>query len=523
MNSILVAKPKLVTIVSFTRLFSATTINCSKRSALRKPNVSTLTKHLRPDGLNGRERRDLLKAALKSNKPRSTANAPYVPVKRRLETIKSNHPVVPALSRKNPDLVNEELPSNAKQLSAFLATQTFDDLNLSSEASLAAKLVLDKVDDPKPSEIQALAIPQLLDRRKKHVLVAAETGSGKTLSYLLPTIDMLKADEKKKGLVKRRLDHPRAIVLVPTRELVSQVVKTCKSLSHITKFRAVGLGGRTPRSQVSELLANGPIDIMVTTPTTLLSYQKDHTISMSDTRYLIIDEADSLFDAGWGDECRKIIQRVQDVAEKTQTSEKIVIVSATLPRSVHGALDTLFPKLVKITTPSLHKALPNLKQSFVDLQRFQGNRQLALLEVLKKNIKDDKTLVFCNTRKSVELVHKFMQTKKLDALALYKDAPMSRTEALDLFSKPKAVDGEEVNVNHNVLISTDIASRGIDTTFVDHVILYDFPTSVVDYLHRVGRTARAGQTGKATSLIGRKDRMISDRIRRSIREGTVMT
>ncbi|KAG1079640.1 hypothetical protein G6F42_023674 [Rhizopus arrhizus] len=335
---------------------------------------------------------------------------------------------------------------------------------------------------------------------------------------------MLKADEKTKGLVKRRLDHPRAVVLVPTRELVSQVVKSCKGLSHITKFRAVGLGGRTPRSQVSELLANGPIDILVTTPTTLVSYEKDRTLSLADTRYLIIDEADSLFDAGWGDDCRKIIKRVQETAEKTKQPEKVVVVSATLPRSVHNALDTLFPQLVKFTTPSLHKALPNLKQSFVDLQRFQGNRQLALLEVLKKNIKDDKTLVFCNTKKSVELVHKFLQTKNLDALALYKDAPMSRTEALELFSQPKAAEGEEGgNVDHNVLISTDIASRGIDTTFVDHVILYDFPTSVVDYLHRVGRTARAGQTGKATSLIGRKDRMMSDRIKRSIREGTVMT
>jgi superfamily II DNA/RNA helicase len=177
--------------------------------------------------------------------------------------------------------------------------------------------------------------------------------------------------------------------------------------------------------------------------------------------------------------------------------------------------------MTKITTPSLHKALPNLKQSFVDLQRFQGNRQLGLLEVLKKNIKDDKTLVFCNTKKSVEIVHKFLQTMNLEPLALYKDAPMSRTEALELFAQPKS--DEPDKVDHNVLISTDIASRGIDTTFVDHVVLYDFPTSVVDYLHRVGRTARAGNTGKATSLIGRKDRMMSDRIRRSIREGTVMT
>ncbi|KAL9557506.1 hypothetical protein MBANPS3_001360 [Mucor bainieri] len=500
MNTLLLSKStiKSSSLESCIRLFSATSIACSKRSALRKPNVSSLTKHLKPDGLNGRERRDLLKAALKPK-----TSAPYVPVKRRLETIKPN--IAPPLSRKNPDLVTEKQPSNAKQLSAFLATQTFDDLGLSAETVTAAKTVLGNTDTLKPTEIQALAIPQLLDRRKKHVLVAAETGSGKTLSYLLPAIDMLKADEKTKGLVKRRLDHPRAVVLVPTRELVSQVVKSCKGLSHVTKFRAVGLGGRTPRSQVSEVLANGPIDILVTTPTTLVSYQKDGTLSLTDTRYLIIDEADSLFDAGWGDDCRKIIKRVQETAEKTKQPEKVVVVSATLPRSVHNALDTLFPHLVKITTPSLHKALPNLKQSFVDLQRFQGNRQLALLEVLKKNIKDDKTLVFCNTKKSVELVHKFLQTKNLDALALYKDAPMSRTEALELFSKPKPAEGEEEgNVDHNVLISTDIASR-------------------VDYLHRVGRTARAGQTGKATSLIGRKDRMMSDRIKRSIREGTVMT
>ncbi|KAI8355085.1 P-loop containing nucleoside triphosphate hydrolase protein [Choanephora cucurbitarum] len=474
------------------RFFSSTAASQSKRSALRKPNISTLTKHLRPDGLNGRERRDLLRASLKSNKPRSTTNAPYVPVKQRLEAVQKT--------------------TNAKQLSAHLAQQTWHDLDLTDDTIKAIQTVLP--DPSKPTEIQALAIPSLLNRRHRHVLVAAETGSGKTFAYLLPIIQMLKADEKRK--TQRRLDHPRAIVLVPTRELVQQVTKSCKSLSHIVKCRAVGLEGRTSRHRVVETLASGPIDLLITTPTTLLNYEKDKTISLADTRYLMIDEADSLFDAGWGDDCRTIIQRVQKATEKAQVPEKIAIVSATLPKSVHSALDALFPSMVKMTTPSLHKALPNLKQSFVDLQRFQGNRQLALLEVLKKNIKDDKTLVFCNTKKSVELVHKFLSSKNLEALALYKDAPIDRTESLRLFATP-------VEENYNILISTDIASRGIDTTFVNHVILYDFPTSVVDYLHRVGRTARAGQVGKATSLIGRKDRMMSDRIRRSIREGSIMT
>jgi superfamily II DNA/RNA helicase len=156
----------------------------------------------------------------------------------------------------------------------------------------------------------------------------------------------------------------------------------------------------------------------------------------------------------------------------------------------------------------------------VDLARFNGNRQLGLLEVLKKNIKDEKTLIFCNTKKSVELAHRFLESKGIETLALYKDAPMSREETLRHFSEQNVEEGNERN---NMLISTDIASRGVDTTYVNHVVLYDFPSSVIDYLHRVGRTARAGRNGKATGLIGRKDKMLADRIQRGIREGTVLT
>ncbi|KAI8368158.1 P-loop containing nucleoside triphosphate hydrolase protein [Radiomyces spectabilis] len=485
------------------RTFSCTSVALSKRAQLKKPNISTLTKHLKPDGMTGRERRNMLKDKLKNARPKSKS-LPYVPVKKRLETIQ------PTLS---------QLPTqNVRELSKILADRTFADLGLSPTMLSAVRDDLKHIDDPRPTEIQALSIPQLLERKNRHVLCAAETGSGKTLAYLVPIIECLKIDEQKG--VKRRLDHPRAIVLVPTRELVGQVLKTCKSLSHKAKFRSMALSGRTPRHQLVEKLADGPIDILITTPTTLMSYVKDRTLSLAETRYLMIDEADSLFDAGWGDDCRVVIRKIQDIAAQHKFVEKIIIVSATLPRSVHSTLDQLFPKILKITTPSLHRALPNLKQSFIDLQKFNGNRQLALLEVLKKNIKDKKTLIFCNTKKSVELLHRWLETKNINALALYKDAPMSREECLALFSKPVA---DEDEIKQDILISTDIASRGIDTTFVDHVILYDFPDSVVDYLHRVGRTARAGQTGKATSLIGRKDRMLSERFRRSIRDGTVLT
>ncbi|KAI9258507.1 P-loop containing nucleoside triphosphate hydrolase protein, partial [Sporodiniella umbellata] len=357
------------------------------------------------------------------------------------------------------------------------AIQKFDDLPLSSSVKQAIVQTLPP--NAKPSEIQALAIPILLDAQKQHVLIAAETGSGKTFAYLLPTIEKLKKNE-----TIRRPNRPRAVILVPTRELIDQVVKSAKSLSHVVKFRALGYDRR-------RLLDELPIDILVTTPTSLITSIKASQLALTDTQFLVIDEADSMFDSGWGDDCRWILKRASE--------SHVTIVSATLPRSVQRVLDDLFPKMTKITTPSLHKSLPNLKQSFVDLDRFQGNRQLALLEILKKNIKDKKTLVFCNTRKSAELLQKFMESKGLSTLAIYKDAPTDRSETLSLFS-------ESQKPEHKMLISTDIASRGIDIHLVEHVILFDFPTSAIDYLHRVGRTARAGNSGKATSLIGRKDR-----------------
>jgi superfamily II DNA/RNA helicase len=253
---------------------------------------------------------------------------------------------------------------NVRALSSFLSTQQFSDLGLHPLVLEAVQKYLTKPDvkaaatipEPsddttiQPTEIQALSIPTLLSDRHRHVLCAAETGSGKTLAYLLPVIQQLMIDEQKHG-IKRRLDHPRAVVLVPTRELVSQVVKTSKSLSHTVKFRCVGVE-RIQRAKLVPQLANGPIDLMVTTPTAMQMLLKQHMVSLADTRYLVMDEADSLFDAGWGEDCRKLIDTMQKIHQDRARKEKMIIVSATLPRSVHTTLDKLFPHLAKITNVS---------------------------------------------------------------------------------------------------------------------------------------------------------------------------
>lgn len=250
-------------------------------------------------------------------------------------------------------------------------------------------------------------------------------------------------------------------------------------------------------------------------PTTFLTHVHNGVVSLASTRHLVLDEADSLFDAGWGTECREIIQTVSKIS--ADKPHQVIIVSATLPRSVNSVLDELLPGTQRITTPGMHRALPNLRQSFIDLKRFNNNRQLALLEVLRRNTRDNKTMVFCNTRSSAEVLHTFLASKAISALAMYQDAPGGREEAMRAFA---ADDGEE---RSRLMVCTDVASRGVDTTWVDHVILYDFPMNVIDYLHRVGRTARAGKGGKATGLVGRRDRMLAMRIQKSTRSGTVLS
>lgn len=439
----------------------------------------------------------------KARKAKSKPQKVHVPAKRRLEDIKSD--------------IGLEGTRNARELSAKLASLTFDDLGLSSTVKTAAyEGQLSHIENPRPTEIQALAIPKILTDSTPNIVCAAETGSGKTLAYLLPIIHHLKAEEE--NGFQRRLDHPRSIVLVPTRELTMQVCQTCKSLAHVAKFSALAVDSKTRQKDLVKRLEK-PVDILVSTPTTLRSYVESRTFSLADVQSIVIDEADSLFDCGWGDDVRYLIEKARSVRSNVNKSMKAIIVTATLPKSVHRTLDEMFgSNIIKLTTPSLHRALPNLKQSFIDLSKYNGNRQLALLDVLKKNQKDEKILVFCNTRKSAELLQDWLKSKDLYVLGLHKDA--NRKETLELFSAPWT---KEKGLGNNVLISTDIASRGLDTTFVDHVILYDFPKSIIDYLHRVGRTARAGNTGKATVLIGSKDRMVADRIRRSIREGNVIT
>ncbi|KAF9908587.1 RNA helicase [Linnemannia zychae] len=445
--------------------------------------------------------------------------------------------------------------------------------------------------DIKPTEIQAMSIPALIDSSKKspYTLCAAETGSGKTLAYLIPILHDLKMQEDKAakssqdeggvGSVGNELDaldtvrqynQPRAIVLLPSRELVTQVSEILKDLSHTVKLRTLSLSHVKSPKSVSQRLASGPIDIVVATPASLLDHlPKEHArsggrqslqqeeeeerrvrghstlleknrLSLASLRQLVIDEADSMFDSGFGSEVTKVVRQAKAVVSRMEGPVKITVVSATLPKKVSDTLDETLPGMLKITTPSLHKSLPGLHQTFLDLKPYFGNRPKAILDILAKQQliqasapdgkrRRENTLIFCNTKHSCDLLYEHLKSNKVHGVlgVLHGDAA-NRDEILRQFTDdnfiPPVPAGQKSPVmtavaGGKILISTDIASRGIDTTAVQHVVLYDFPVTIVDYLHRVGRTARGGRGGRATSLVGRKDRNMAERIMVGIRLG----
>ncbi|KAF9569138.1 putative ATP-dependent RNA helicase ddx28 [Mortierella alpina] len=467
------------------------------------------------------------------------------------------------------------------------------ELLASSGKSTAAPSTESAASGIKPTEIQALTIPASIDPHKKspYTLCAAETGSGKTLAYLVPMMHDLKVQEDKavqayndEGGVDeegskvralntiRQYNQPRAIVLLPSRELVAQVSGILKEFSHTVKLRTLAISHAMSPKSVIQRLASGPVDIIVATPASLLDYLPqpepirrdqqradkeddrrsrgsastfdENRLSLSSLRHLVIDEADSMFDRGFGEEVTRIVQQAK-AASSAEGQAKITVVSATLPKKVSDTLDETLPGLLKITTPSLHKSLPGLHQTFLDLKPYFGNRPKAILDILGKQQqvattgagarRKENTLIFCNTKHSCELLFEHLKSNKVPGVlgVLHGDAA-NRDEILrqftdDSYAPPlpsgagKAATSPSSSVGGKILISTDIASRGIDTTAVQHVVLYDFPVTIVDYLHRVGRTARGGRGGRATSLVGRKDRNMAERIMVGIRMGKVLS
>jgi ATP-dependent RNA helicase RhlE len=343
-----------------------------------------------------------------------------------------------------------------------------------------------------PTEIQARAIPALLSERS--IVGVAETGGGKTLAYVLPVLHMLKSLENSGNRITDD-GQPRAIVVVPTRELGEQVSKVFKPFTHTTRLRVrTVLGGTT--SEVAKKNIAGSFEVLVATPGRLIKFLDRKLLSLSDVRVLIFDEADQMLDQGFLPDAAR-------VSAECPPSRQLALFSATVSPTVQQLIDEMFTGAEVIRSEGHHRLVASLTTQ--NRKVIHGDRFKLLEELLAKELNkvSGGTMIFTNTRAQCDELAERIQKKKLNC-AIYRGEmdKVERRANLKAFRDGKV----------DLLISTDLASRGLDVEHVGCVINYHLPQQMENYIHRVGRTARAGRPGTVINFVTERDQPFIDQL-----------
>ncbi len=348
---------------------------------------------------------------------------------------------------------------------------------------------LQNLDFTTPTEIQAKALPALL--RGESVVGVAETGSGKTLAYALPTLQKVKQLEEEGDAVSEP-GRPRAIVLVPSSDLGEQVTKAFKDFTHETRVRVrSALGGI--KMAVARRNVSGPFEILLATPGRLEQLIQLKLVSLSDLRLLVLDEADQMLDAGFRPAIQKFLK-------SSPADRQLALFTATASEKVQALIQELFSEATHIETAGHHRLVSSLKT--VNLPVPGGKRFPVLEEVLEEHV-DGGTLLFTNTREQCDALAEELEENGYDCAVYRGDMDkLERRQNLQAFR-----DGDI-----ELLISTDLAARGLDVDNIDRVINYHLPKELKNYLHRAGRTARAGQEGTVINLVTNRDKNLIKRI-----------
>lgn len=334
-----------------------------------------------------------------------------------------------------------------------------------------------------PTEIQTRAIPLLLAGRS--VVGVAETGSGKTLAYVLPLLHHLKSQEAETGVVTAT-GRPRAVVLVPTRELGEQVSRVFKTFTHGTRLRVRAvLGGAT--LAVAKRNVSAPFDVLVATPGRLVQFQDRRLLDLSEVRVLVFDETDQMLDKGFLPDASRI-------AEACRPDRQMALFSATVSPAVQKLIARLFAAAEVVRSKGSHRLVPTLvtQNRAVD----DGDRFAVLQPLLAKKVEGG-TMIFTNTRAQCDKLAAAL-AEAGHPCVLYRGEMDKKQRRANL----AAFRNGEVKL----LVSTDLAARGLDLEHVGRVINYHLPQTLDNYLHRVGRTARAGRSGLVVNLVTPRDR-----------------
>lgn len=352
--------------------------------------------------------------------------------------------------------------------------------NFSLLPSLQATLKENKFSAP--TEIQNKVIPVVL--AGKSVVGVSETGSGKTLAYALPLLHMLKTMENNGDAVAVDA-QPRAAVIVPTRELGEQVSKVFKPFTHTTRLRVRTVFGGTAMD-VAKRNVSGPFEILVATPGRLVQLIERSVISMSDIQVLVFDEADQMLDQSFMSDAMAIEDHCPKDCQKG-------LFSATVSSVVQELINKLFSNAQVIRSSGSQKLVPTLKT--INKTVVDGKRFPLIQKILAEKAKGG-TLVFTNTRQQCDALSQLLKDKGIKCL-IYRGEmdKVERRSNLKAFREGKV----------DLLIATDLGSRGLDIDHVDRVINYHLPKEMENYLHRAGRTARAGRSGVVINFVTERD------------------
>jgi ATP-dependent RNA helicase RhlE len=339
-----------------------------------------------------------------------------------------------------------------------------------------------------PTEIQKDAIPSII--QGKDLLGIAQTGTGKTAAFCLPILHHLLSTGE-----KRVSGMPRALIITPTRELCSQIDESIKVYAKDLDIRSVAIYGGVGQKEQATALRNG-VDIVVATPGRLLDLLEQRLLRVSGTQHFVLDEADRMLDMGFSEDIDEIIHRLPG---KKQT----MLFSATMPPYIAKLAHSLLKNPVTVQVTPQSTTVEKIEQKIIFC------RTPHKFQLLKKILKEEAglTLVFTTSKVNADLVVEYLLQNRIPTGAIHADK--------------KQIDRERhlANFRDNaikVLVATDIASRGIDIDGVTHVINFDLPLSAETYVHRIGRTGRAGNEGKAISFCDETEMHLLDKIKRAL-------
>ena len=345
-----------------------------------------------------------------------------------------------------------------------------------------------------PTPVQTAAIPAVL--AGKDVVASAQTGTGKTAAFMLPTLQRI-AGEKRGEAEKsdaaagrgakrnaKRNAYPRALIITPTRELAAQIDAVAKSVCASTGQQAVIVtGGARYKHQITALQKG--CDVLVATPGRLIDLlDKKHT-SLENIQVLVLDEADRMLDMGFWPSVRRIM-------EQLPKAHQTLLFSATLPASITSTIDALLKDPERIEIARTGQTAATIEQHLCSVTQGQKPQLLKAL-IDSFDPAPERVLVFCRTKSRVDSIYKNLKAAGLKVDVMHADRPQkARARALERF-RSGAI---------QVLVATDVMSRGIDIQGIDAVINFDVPLDPEDYVHRIGRTGRAGAAGQAFTFMG---------------------